>query len=576
MTAIQRKLLILGCADRKRDTGGLLPALDRYDGPAYRVLRKFLRAYQWPENLSVGVLSAKYGLFGVFTGIEDYDVRMDMGLAQAKSAECSATLKKWAASHESIYLSLGREYLPALQPALETLEDSHEVFPGGQGEKLHHIKTFLMDAAPDRRVRVQLEAGTGQCTYFLPDWDDLLDPAFDFEADAFSKPTRSERVDKHCCVLMKPDKMSDGILVSLAQQASTKGPLRRIDGTDLDSLAPPPLRRRFGLTSQQYLFGDCGAFSYVNEDVPTIGVDQAVAMYEAYGFDFGASVDHIPVPTIAREGERTVLTKEQRQARVDLTTTNAEAFMAAHSARHAQFNPVGTIQGIESQQFGRSVQHYYDIGYRHIAIGGLVTRSDKEIAEITRMVSEEASRLTERPWIHLFGIYRPKLQQLFKELRIDSFDSASYFRKAWLRSDQNYLGTNGHWYAAIRVPMTKDGRIRAHAEAINADLTQLAQKEASVLRLLTKYGHYEAQLSEVVEAVADYDSHLTRSSEVGSMRSKYTRTLVDRPWEQCRCRFCKELGIHILIFRGANRNKRRGAHNTLMLYNDLQNRSIYD
>ena len=47
---MDKRLLILGCADRKRDSGGLLPALDRYDGPAYRVIRTFLREYQWPEG----------------------------------------------------------------------------------------------------------------------------------------------------------------------------------------------------------------------------------------------------------------------------------------------------------------------------------------------------------------------------------------------------------------------------------------------------------------------------------------------------------------------------------------------
>ena len=56
-----------------------------------------------------------------------------------------------------------------------------------------------------------------------------------------------------------------------------------------------------------------------------------------------------------------------------------------------------------------------------------------------------AEDLHERPWIHLFGIYRPRLQELFRHLKVDSFDSASYFRKAWLRSDQNYLASNGQW-----------------------------------------------------------------------------------------------------------------------------------
>ena len=90
-----------------------------------------------------------------------------------------------------------------------------------------------------------------------------------------------------------------------------------------------------------------------------------------------------------------------------------------------------------------------------------------------------------------------------------------------------------------------------------------------MLSLLTQYDNDQVNVSEVLEAILEYDSHLARSSETESMRAKYKRTLTERPWRSCHCNFCKSLGIHMLIFRGANRNKRRGAHNTLMLYGDV-------
>ena len=182
---------------------------------------------------------------------------------------------------------------------------------------------------------------------------------------------------------------------------------------------------------------------------------------------------------------------------------------------------------------------------------------------------QAAEELPERPWIHLFGIYRPKLQALFRELKVDSFDSASYFRKAWLRSDQNYLATDGQWYAALRVPMTSDGRTRNRLTEMDVDIDELKVQESKVLRLLSQYDSDQVSMSEVLEAILEYDSHLARSSETESMRAKYKRTLSNRPWRSCHCSFCKSLGIHMLIFRGANRNKRRGAHNTLMLYGDV-------
>jgi len=68
-------------------------------------------------------------------------------------------------------------------------------------------------------------------------------------------------------------------------------------------------------------------------------------------------------------------------------------------------------------------------------------------------------------WLHLFGILRPKIQLSFRLFGLSSFDSASYLRKAWLRSDQNYLAGDGsRWYSAIRVPLSSSKRLREAAE----------------------------------------------------------------------------------------------------------------
>ena len=568
---MNKQLLILGCSQTKRDCEGLLPALDRYDGPHYRVVKKFLRDHRWPSDLSIAILSAEYGLFGSLKGIANYDLRITPTTARAKD-EYSGILEKWAKDHVAVYVSLGKDYLPALQPALDSLPNQirQERFQGGIGKKMREIKNVLNHQLPVPRVRAEVEGGRQRRHYFLPDWDDLLDPHFDFERDAFSGSTREGRGDKHCCILMKPKQMCDGILLSLAQQRTSKGPLRRLEGTEAGALSPLPLRKQFGLKENQWLFGDCGAFSYVNEDKPTISVDQAVALYELYDFNFGASVDHIPIKKINKNGETRVLSDGERQERVEITRTNAKLFIEAVKDRKAQFNPVGTIQGIDPEQYAKSVRDYYDLGYRHLALGGLVPKRDSEIERIVREVMTATDECKERPWIHLFGIFRPGLQKLFTELKIDSFDSATYFRKAWLRSDQNYLGTNGKWYAALRVPMTSDGRTRKRLVAANADIDQLEQEERNVLNLLCQYDRDEAPLNEVLDAVQSYDQHLARSNETQSMREQYRRTLEERPWKQCDCPFCQDIGIHILIFRGANRNRRRGAHNTLMLYGHIQ------
>jgi hypothetical protein len=183
-------------------------------------------------------------------------------------------------------------------------------------------------------------------SYFLPDWDDLLDEHFDFDSDGFSGVSRQERGDKHCCLLMKPKRMSDGVLVSLAQHVTSKGPLRRIMGSEANSLAPINLRNQFGLGGDQSLFGDCGAFSYVNEDSPTISVEQAVALYQLHGFDFGASVDHIPVRTIINDGVKHDLAINAERGWVIDYGDIKEAFAPIHDALDHRY--LNEVEGLEN------------------------------------------------------------------------------------------------------------------------------------------------------------------------------------------------------------------------------------
>ena len=41
----------------------------------------------------------------------------------------------------------------------------------------------------------------------------------------------------------------------------------------------------------------------------------------------------------------------------------------------------------------------------------------------------------------------------------------------------------------------------------------------------------------------------------------YREILEDAPWKKCPCGICGEAGINVIIFRGSERNKRRGFHN---------------
>jgi hypothetical protein len=561
------ELLVLGCSATKRPAAEPLPAIARYDGPWYRDFRKHVRFNRWPANLDVAILSAEHGLIGALTPIYDYDRCMTPERAAELAPKLAPITAQWGARYQGIRLCLGEDYLPAFPERF--VADHARVFKGTIGLKRQQLGTYLRSFEASDRFRYS--DAEGRLSYFLPDWDDLLDPEFNFETDEFSG-SKADRKEQHCALLMRPDKIADGILVSLAQARTAKGPLKYVGGIDSRTLRPLNLRQHYGLEPDQALFGDCGAFSYVNDEKPPISTENAVTLYDLYQFDFGASIDHIPVLQREVDGRSVILTEKERRARVKLTVENGVDFLI-EAKKRASFVPVGTIQGLAPADYAATALLYTQLGYERIALGGLVPLTDDAIRQIVQSVTDALRGKTSAPRIHLFGVYRPKLQPLFRELGISSFDSATYFRKAWLRSGQNYLARSGDWYTAVRVPMTADGRTRQQLLKAGANIEELQALEKRALDALHAYGLHAVGLEETLTAIDAYDAHLPRSSEDAStIRAQYARTLHERPWEQCGCRICRSVGIDVLIFRGSNRNKRRGANNTAMLFQSISQR----
>jgi len=72
--ANERRLLILSCSRKKKTTYQSLPALERYDGPSFRVVRKFINECPAEaRSLDIRILSAKFGLIRADQPIAWYD-----------------------------------------------------------------------------------------------------------------------------------------------------------------------------------------------------------------------------------------------------------------------------------------------------------------------------------------------------------------------------------------------------------------------------------------------------------------------------------------------------------------------
>ena len=95
------RLLILACSQRKRPDKGLLPAVERYDGPAFRVLRRFLR-HSPSKAPDVLILSAEHGLIPHDLPIAAYDRKMAPTRAHELRPLVLAELGRMTASREGV------------------------------------------------------------------------------------------------------------------------------------------------------------------------------------------------------------------------------------------------------------------------------------------------------------------------------------------------------------------------------------------------------------------------------------------------------------------------------------------
>src|SRR5262249_25751211 len=123
-------------------------------------------------------------------------------------------------------------------------------------------------------------------------------------------------------------------------------------------------------------------------------------------------------------------------------------------------------------------------------------------------------------------------------------------------------------YTAIRVPQV-DGN-RQLRLAIRAG--KIAQGEARKLeqRCLKLLGAYDAgleSLDDVLSALRDYE---VLCGVLGCRTEEYRPTLEAQPWKKCPCDVCRGIGYHVALFRGAERNRRRGFHNVWTFYQRLQ------
>lgn len=106
-----QRAVFLGCSRRKTLDANLLPAIERYDGPCFRVLRRYLRD-EIIDVPQVWILSARFGLLSAEQRIPSYEESMSPKRAnELRSAVFRVFLRSWQ-SHpfKEAFVNLGANY----------------------------------------------------------------------------------------------------------------------------------------------------------------------------------------------------------------------------------------------------------------------------------------------------------------------------------------------------------------------------------------------------------------------------------------------------------------------------------
>ena len=135
-------LLIMSCSKTKKHLINV-PAIELYDGQAYRVIKK-----NSAENLEIVIISAKYGPIRSTEIISYYDQVMTVSQAAGMRREVSEGIMNIVSGENfrRIFISLGFPYNLAISEELIGFLDKNfylQVAHGPIGKRLHQLKVWL-------------------------------------------------------------------------------------------------------------------------------------------------------------------------------------------------------------------------------------------------------------------------------------------------------------------------------------------------------------------------------------------------------------------------------------------------
>ncbi|MCD6515794.1 MAG: hypothetical protein J7L07_12785 [Candidatus Odinarchaeota archaeon] len=400
--------------------------------------------------------------------------------------------------------------------------------------------------------------------YFIPEWDDKVDPGYDFIADRHSKEHRKNPLknDVYMWDIFGLDNVPiDGVLVSRMTIMQNK--------VKYNLILEKGIHEVLRLPQDFEVMGDCGAWGYVDYEEPLFKPSETLEYYVKCGFNYGVSVDHL----IVRKHE------DQWEKRWKITLENAREMFDLWQSKDRYMNSIrliGVAQGWDVESYRKAVRELLNIGYDYIGLGGLArsptglessSEETKNVLNVVKGAWLEVKRWMDKTKskvdIHVFGVARLSIIPYLMKYGVTSFDSASFLRKAWLSATSNYFTLDGKSYIAIRIPQNEKS-LKVKKVKDKKKLLQLEKKTLEALRL---YDQGKVTMEDVLRVIKEFDKVIGQKPD---MEKYYIETLRDKPWSKCPCAICKDIGVEVIIFRGNNRNRRRGFHNTWVFYQQFR------
>ncbi len=426
--------------------------------------------------------------------------------------------------------------------------------------------------------------------FIFADCLDYVDPNYDFESDS-SPAERKPYWDDQFPHEIMGDPPYDGILVSRAivgdhlfkgkYTESQAMRFRRVGAREF-------LRFNRPEDKNKWLFGDSGAFQYVNLPEPPYTPMDMAEFYFDGGFTHGCSIDHI-IFQFETNLQGTELPNDHEIAenckkRFDITLDKAEGFLKESRQICNNFTPMGVVQGWSPGSMADAASKLIKMGYDYLAIGGLVPLKIDDIHKALTAIFDKIG-YSPASKIHLLGFEKANLlDQFIGRYPITSIDTTSPLLKAFKDNKKNFYLNNGKggidFYTSIRIPQATVNL--AFKRAVQSGLfrqEEIISLEKNALKSLRQYAKRQIDIEEALESILNYSRAFLVAkktnperlqSALDNLSEDYRRTLTVRPWDLCDCPICKSCSVEVIIFRASNRNKRRGIHNLKQFHDHLK------